>query len=112
MKILDENAKWWIGAEKEWAYQAKNGDWWIIKNEEKKEKREKKMSPCNIPAQGIISLGGNLKKILLIMVFAGLLGISLGINAAQYLKIKNLENAVSQQKIIKSSGLGHRDQPS
>ena len=46
------------------------------------------------------------------MVFAGLLGISLGINAAQYLKIKNLENAVSQQKIIKSSGLGHRDQPS
>ena len=35
MKILDENAKWWIGSEKEWAYQAKNGDWWIIKNEEK-----------------------------------------------------------------------------
>ena len=33
MKILDENAKWWIGSEKEWAYQAKNGDWWIIKNE-------------------------------------------------------------------------------
>ena len=109
MKILDKNARWWIGEEKEWAYQDKNGDWWIVKSEEKKEKRKKKMSPCNIPAQGIISLGENLKKLLLMTVFVGLLGISLGINASQYLKIRNLENAISQQKIIESSGLGHRN---
>jgi len=109
MKILDKNAKWWKGTEKEWAYQDKNGDWWIVKNERKEEVRKKKMSPCNIPAQGIISLGENLKKLLLITVFVGLLGISLGVNAAQYLKIRNLENAISQQKNIESSDLGHRN---
>lgn len=105
MKKLDENAKWWKGLETEWAYQDKNGDWWLIKNE--KEKIQNNVS--NIPAQNIISMGKGLKKIIAVVAFAALLGISLGLNVIQYFNYKSLEDAVIQQTIIKSSNLDHRD---
>ena len=110
MKEIDKNTKWWIGQEREWAFQDKNGEWWLIKDEKEKKKIEKKMS--NIPAQNIVSMAAGVKKLLIFIVLACLIGASLGFNIIQYLKVKSLENVIFQEKIIKSSSLDHRDQSS
>lgn len=110
MKKVDKNSKWWIGEEKEWVFQDKDGDWWLIKDEKEKKKIEKEMS--NIPAQNIVSMATGVKKLLISIALASLIAGSLGFNIIQYLKIKSLENVIFQQKIIESSSLDHRDQSS
>tara|TARA_R100000808_G_scaffold11976_1_gene30273 strand:- start:6988 stop:7314 length:327 start_codon:yes stop_codon:yes gene_type:complete len=105
MRKLDKNSKWWTGLEDEWACQDKNGEWWLFKN--KKEKRENKMS--NLPAKNILAMGEGVKKLLISVTVAMLLGMSLGLNIVQYLKVKSLENVIFQKTHIKGSYLVDSD---
>lgn len=74
MKILNKDAYWWKGQEKEWATQDRSGNWWIYRDEKKGDnemmfkKRPKERS-------AILS-----KEYYIIIALASALGISLGLN--------------------------------
>ena len=95
MKRLDKNSTWWIGSERDWSYQDEDGSWWLLRNEEKKEKKEN-MNPCLNPISNLDSKKLNiLAKIfswhfVAVIVFMGILGVSLTLNILQYFYIKSV----------------------
>ena len=94
MKKLDENAIWWGHKEKDWSYQDKNGDFWILRNKEDKEKEN--MNPClnpisNLDTKNLDLLASVLSwKFIARIFYAGTLGVSIAINVFQYLYAKSI----------------------
>ena len=74
--------KWWIGKDgkmiddKKWAIQDESGDWWLISGSEfpEKKRKEKNVMTCGTPPTF------DFKKYLYRIIFAMILGASLGIN--------------------------------
>ena len=93
MKKLDENAKWWVSSEKEWSYQDKSGDWWLIRGGKVE---QEKMTSCVNPLANLDSKKMRLLSTLfswtgvlgVVCVFA--LGASLTLNIYLYMLIKSL----------------------
>jgi len=79
--IEDKLIKWWIDKDgriidkKKWAIQDKDGNWWLISDSEspKKKKKKNKMN-CGTPPTF------NFKKYLYRIIFAAILGVSIGVN--------------------------------
>ena len=103
MKKINKNTKWWIGTEKEWGFQDKDGDWWLIKDQGEN-KEQKKMNPCIAPA-AITSCGENATKLILKYLVAGLLGVSIVFNVFLYFKTESLRNAITTQEALPLIGL-------
>lgn len=73
--------KWWVNKDgkiidkKKWAIQDKSGDWWLISGSEFPQKKKKKTNMnCGTPPTF------NFKKCLYRMLFAIILGVSIGVN--------------------------------
>jgi hypothetical protein len=75
MKILNENARWWKGIEKEWAVQDKSGNWWLYSakdsNLKMKMPRKKRVGEQSLMLT---------KEYCIIIALASALGISLALN--------------------------------
>jgi len=72
MKTVNKNNRWWVGIEKEWAYQDKAGDWWIFRDKKvqtKPIKRKQRQMSARLSAKDYI-----------ILVLFSALGVSLALN--------------------------------
>ena len=74
MKILNEDAYWWKGQEKEWAMQDRSGNWWIYRNE----KKDRQMIPEKTRRKEHSAVYSRDQYI--IIALASALGISVGLN--------------------------------
>tara|TARA_Y100000588_G_scaffold24072_1_gene24092 strand:- start:8096 stop:8338 length:243 start_codon:yes stop_codon:yes gene_type:complete len=74
MKMLNKDAYWWKGQEKEWAMQDRSGNWWIYKNK-KKDNNEMMFKRRSKEGSAIFS-----KEYYIIIALASALGISLALN--------------------------------
>jgi len=94
MKKLDKNAIWWGHEEKDWSYQDKNGDFWILRDKEGKEKKD--MNPClnpisNLDTEKLDLLASVLSwRFIALIICSGALGVSIAINVFQYLYIESI----------------------
>tara|TARA_R110002110_G_scaffold128650_1_gene308362 strand:+ start:179 stop:424 length:246 start_codon:yes stop_codon:yes gene_type:complete len=78
MKILNENARWWKGIEKEWAFRDGKGKWWIYKKQKKnkvssalrQKKKEEGSSIFSTEDYAIIALASALGVSLVLNVLA------------------------------------------
>ena len=80
--ILDENAHWWAKEKLDWATQDKDGNWWIIPGSESPEKQRNKMKTASKKKQASRPVSADFY---LLILLAGLLGISLALNVFHFM---------------------------